>query len=196
MLAIGGLRRQGHEKDSPQPAAIVLDAHRAAVQLDQVSDDCESEPEPPVLPRCAAETLAEPLEYVREKVGVDAGTRVANRDCDEIGVLGNIDVDAAAARRKAYGIRQQVPYDLLQAPRIARYHRTAAAGVDADLNLFRDRGGPNRVDSGADDVRNDDSLDVEPKLARHDARDVEQIVDQLGERVSVPLDSLDGARLL
>ena len=59
--------------------------HRSAVQLDEVSDDREPEPEPAVLTACGRVPLTEPFEHVREKIRLDSGSIVGHADLHAAG---------------------------------------------------------------------------------------------------------------
>src|SRR5207248_6790276 len=105
-------RRAGHPR-------VVLGANGAAVQLDEMPDDGEPEPQASVRPRGAGSALTEALEYVWQEVGGDAGAVVAHRDRHAVGGSREVDVDAAAGRREAHCVRQQIPDHLLQPAAIA-----------------------------------------------------------------------------
>src|SRR5262249_44050838 len=94
-------------------------------------------------------------------------------------------------------VRDQVPHDLLQARRIAGDH--PGLGVEHDLEPDLPRVGrrSHHLDRRLDHRGEVDGADLEPELAGHDARDVEEIVDELRLRLRVALDRLERApRLL
>ena len=63
-------------------------------------------------------------------------------------------------------------------------------------DLLRLGGGKDGRYGIGDHYRHFDRLDVQPQLASDDARDVEDILHNLGERRAAPLDDLEGSRLL
>ncbi len=60
-----------------------------------------------------------------------------------------------------------------------------------DADLLCVGGGAHDVDRFADDGRQVHGPGIEPELARHDARDVEDILYQLRLRLSVPADRIE-----
>ena len=108
--------------------------------------------------------------------------------------LPQADLDPPAAGRELDGVREQVPDHLLQPVGVAE-HR---AGQPAEAR--RRAGCPWRrppgatLSSAASMMRAQlDGLEVEPQLAGDDARDVEQVGDELGLGPGVALDGLQGA---
>ncbi len=89
-------------------------------------------------------------------------------------------------------VREEVPEDLLKPVGVGGRELDAARDHGVDDDALRARGGQNRVDGGIEERRDIDLLDVEAELALHDARHVEQIVDELRLRFRVPMDRFDG----
>src|ERR671928_1656779 len=85
-----------------------------------MSDDCEPESEPAVLPRRRAVGLSEAVEDVRQKVGRNPLPRVANGDARLREQALDADLDDAARDRELHRVREHVPDDLLKPRRIAR----------------------------------------------------------------------------
>src|SRR5690349_22387633 len=93
--------------------ARTVSHHGAAMQLNEMSHDCEPESETAVSPRRRSVSLPETIEDVRQKVGLDPDARVVHCDLNmRINALQR-DLDRPALARKLHAIRQQVPHDLL-----------------------------------------------------------------------------------
>src|SRR6185369_11544588 len=99
--------------------AGALGAHVAAVQLDEVAHDREAEPETAEAARRRAVVLPESLEDEGQEPRVDAASRVADGDRDVGNHAPELAANASAGRRELHGVRQEVPEDLLQAPRVS-----------------------------------------------------------------------------
>src|SRR5437763_1766471 len=75
---------------------------------------------------------------------------------------------------------------------IAGGNAVDAREVEMQRDPFRGDARPHRVDGGLDDALQVHRRDVELQLAGDDARDVEDLVDQLRLRARAPLDRLHG----
>ena len=152
-------------------------------------------PSPPCDARAAAVGLAEAVEDVR--AGTSASmpapvsvTRIATCAVDAV----EPHLDAPAVRRELHRVAEQVPDDLLQPVGVAVDLVAASpSSVDCELRCRLRLGrGPDRVDRGLDDRRRASiGRDVQPQLAGGDARDVEQVLDELRLRLGVALDHLE-----
>ncbi len=180
-VVLGELRpqRQPHDEGRPLPLSRALDLGRAAVQLDQVADDRQAEPEPAVGAGDRPVGLAEAVEDVRQEVGADADAGVGHPDDGVAPLLAQADLDPARPGGELDGVGEQVPDHLLQPVGVAedRARQRADRDVEEDpLGVGRRAHG---LERGVDDAAQLDRLEVEPELAGDDARDVEQVVDQL-----------------
>ena len=145
-------------------------------------------------PRCAARSqgrgrarraggrgpvrLAETLEHVRQKRRRNSGARIANPM--RMGVARQRDLDRAALRRELDRVGEQIPDDLMQARAVACDARRRSAPRRPRRSL---RGRRWRVASIASSITSPSSTGpVDAKLPGDDARDVEQISDELGLR--------------
>jgi len=100
------------------------------------------------------------------------------------------DVDASALGREFDGVGDQVPHDLLQTSRIACDRACLAVEDDLEpdaLGVGCRSHGIDRLLYHGTEV---DRPHFDPQLARDDAGDVEQIVDELRLRSCAPLDGL------
>ena len=138
--------------------------------------------------------LAEPVEGVLEELGRHALSRIPNLDLERVVAVAERDDHAPARRRELDRVRDQVPDDLLDAVGIAQ-DPVLLAGmvVEAHLDLLAFGGEAHRVHRGPDHGGERRRLQGQPELAGDDARDVEQVVDQLGLRRHVALDHLESA---
>jgi hypothetical protein len=106
---------------------------------------------------------------------------------------GDVHGHAAAGRRELDGVRQQVPDHLLQ-PRGIGADADGRAGPHLDLNFLRHRRRRDRVDGAVRDRDEIHALHLEPHVARHAARDVEDVVHDPRLRLRVALDGLHRLR--
>src|SRR5262245_36725748 len=67
-------------KSRPLPFACAPGLDSAAMHFYQISHNCQSETEAPVLPADAAVCLAKPIEDVRQELGRDADAGIAHFD--------------------------------------------------------------------------------------------------------------------
>ena len=112
--------RQAHDERRALALAGALGPHRAAVQLDQLLDDRQAQPQPAVAAGRRGVGLAEPLEDVRQELGPDAHAGVDDGDLDVRVDPLQEHLDAAPLGRELHGVGQQVPDDLLEPGRVAR----------------------------------------------------------------------------
>ena len=105
-----------------------------------------------------------------------------------------VHLDAATAGRELDRVREQVPDHLLQPIGVTEdppRRRVDEAGKRDRLRL---RCGRERVGCRLDDRSQLEGTAVELQLARHDAGDVEQVVDEARLGPGVPVHRLDGPR--
>src|SRR5438552_12367977 len=145
--------------------------------FDDLMHDREAEPETTNPPRVLG--LAEGLEDVWQEVGTDAAARIANADPHHRVNVFVTQLNAAVLRREVDTIREQIPDDLLKARRIAQ--DSSCQGINDHLEFDVPLVGQclHRFDGGLYDRRRIDGSELQPKLARDDAREVEEIVDEL-----------------
>src|SRR5262249_37822316 len=161
------------------------------------SHDGEPKPETLAPIRPVAVALPEALEDVRQRIRRDADSVVTDLELDApIGPLGERDVDLTAPRGELDGIGEQVPRHLLEPGRIAGPPGVRRIEAGAQLPLTRLRRRAHRLHRLREDRRDLHGPHVEAELARYDARNVEQVVDELGEHRRVALDDLDRATAL
>src|SRR5215471_21023004 len=96
-------------------------AHRAAMKLDEMTHDRESQAKAAVTARGRRIRLPEAVEYKRQKVGADPFTGVDHTDLRMVFGALQPDFDAAAGRGELDRIGQKIPDHLLQTDRIAHH---------------------------------------------------------------------------
>ena len=182
---------------APWSSPALAASHGAAVHLDDVADDRQPEPEAAGLARRAGLRLAEPLEHVGQEVGRMPMPVSLTDDFDVRVDALQPDLDAARLRRELDGVGQQVPHAPAAGDRDRptpdrrrgstmvwmRTPLASAAGCTVATALSMTSGRSHR-------------LHVQPDLARDDARDVEHVLDDLGQPVGVALEGLEAARRL
>ena len=183
-------------KVAPCPGPALSALTRSAVQLDEVTHDRQSEPEPAVLPADRAVGLAEPLEDERQKVGGDARAVVGDRQAQAVAGLRQHDVDPAAIRRELDRIDDEIADDLLQPLRVAAHE--VAGRIDARVQRDGPRAGrrAERLDGGGDDPAEVHRRQLETEAPRHDAGHVEDVFDELRLELCVALDDLERAAVV
>src|SRR5256885_627188 len=132
------LRGRERQRDRERRAASFAVACRgdaAAVELDDVLDDGQSEPEAAVRARRAAVALAEALEDQRKELAGDALAGVGHGDAHGVALeLVGADGDRAARRRELDRVREQIPDHLLQALGVAGGNAVDAREVEVQRN--------------------------------------------------------------
>src|SRR6185437_13329317 len=94
----------------------------AAVQLDDVTHDGESQPHSGVLTRARAVSLTKTVEHVRQKLTCNADPGIHDPDPHVVTDLLELSVDATSRGCELKGVREQIPEHLLQPVRIAPHH--------------------------------------------------------------------------
>ena len=159
------------------------------MHLHEVLGDGKTEAEAAVLSGRRRIGLLEAIEDVIQEARRDALTAVGDHELEMRLIATEHDANGSAAQRELGGVGQKIPDDLLEPPGIAGED---ALGVEhhAETQALRLDGGTRRVDGGLDDARKRDGLYLEGKLARYDARDVEEVLDELRLANGVALDRL------
>ena len=197
----GGARRRGrgrkaHAERCPLPRPVALDRDGAAVQLDQMSHDREPEAEAAMTPRRGRVGLPEALEHVGQQLRTDAPAVVADLDRDEPALAHDVHLDPAARFSELDRVGDQVPHHLLQAVRITRHVRLRRREPQLQPHTLRVGGRTHRFDRRLDNRPQLGWTHRESQLPRDDARDVEEIVDQLHQAAATALDGIERAALL
>jgi hypothetical protein len=190
-----GRARQPHGERCALPLAVAVRAHRPAVQLDELADDGEPQPQPSLAARAAATGLAEPLEDVRQELGGDPLPVVADDHLDPAAVAAQEQLDVAALRRELDRISEQVAQHLREPVGIARHRRLRLdLRAEGEAALLGDW--THRLHHALGQGRQLDRGKLQRKLAGDDPRDVEQILDELHLDPRVALHGLQGALAL
>src|SRR5688572_18924922 len=142
-LGMNNHHRQAHAESGSLAFARARRIYGAAMHFDDVANNRKTEPEAAGFAGRARLRLPEPLEYVREEIGLDSDARVADHDFDVGAYAPEPHLHAAVPRRELHRIRHEVPDHLLQSARIAghrsyvRVHyrlNAHALGVGGRLN--------------------------------------------------------------
>ena len=162
-----------------------------AVPRSEVTGDRQPESESAMHAGARGILLSERFEDVREKLSLDAFSRIADRDRD-IGV-GSRETDGhnAARRRKLRRVRQQVRDDLVQLRPIAGNRPAPLKPTfHAYLSGFGQREGI--LDHGIDNALQVDAIATARHLARNNPGNIEEIFYQPRLRHGIALDRLEG----
>ena len=151
--------RDGERGTLLAPGALRADG--AAVQLHQMADDGEPQPETAVLARRAPVGLAEALEHVRQELPRDADARVAHRHLHVGTVPREAKPHATAGGSELDAVHEQVPHHLLDARRVAV--DGSSLGIDDGLqpDLLGVGCGSHGVDRRLDDGHQAEGLYLE-----------------------------------
>src|SRR5215471_5799854 len=148
------------------------------MHLDDVSHDGQANAQAAIFARGGRVGLAEPVEDVRQKSGLDPYAGIFDRDLDLALGAPQARFDAPALVRELYGVRKQVPEGLLQTAGVAEDHAVRRVDHFAQDDPFRLGAGPDDVDGGMKDALNHDRLGVEFESTGDDPRGVENVLDQ------------------
>ena len=153
------------------------------MHLDDVSHDGQADAQAAILARGGAVGLAEPIEDVRQKSGLDAYAGIVDRDLDLAFGAPQARFDAPAFIRELDGVREQIPDGLLQTVGVAEDHAVRRLNHLVQGDPFRFGAGPDDVNGGMKDAFDLDRLGVELEAAGDDPRSVEDVLDQPGLRL-------------
>ena len=158
------------------------------MHLDEVTDDRQAEAE--TRDRPARVGLTESIEDVRQARGGNALARVPHLEDGLASRAAQREIHAALVGCELDGVRQEVREDLLQAVGIRDDGPHRLVDVDTQSDRLGGRRGLHGLDGRRHHRRRLDLARRDPQLAGDDARDVEQVLDALGERGRVALDRL------
>ena len=156
------------------------------MRLSDLADDRQAEAKTGVVSGGRGIGLPERLEDVRQKQRVDADAGVVNGD-RRLQRRVRQRHDDAAGVGELHGVGQQVPDRLLQPIRIGADEMRRSVDAHLDVKPSGVSRRPHHVDRLFDDLRRVYQGQLQAKLARDDARHVEQIFDEprLGPGVAV-----------
>ena len=185
---LGG-QRQRHRERGASAGAVTLGLHGAAVELDQVVHDRETEAESGLTPAAARIGLAEAVEDVGEQIGVDAETGVAHREACVVAHPLEAHRDVAPRRRELHGVADEIRHHLAEPKRIAAHCR--GIRCDGELHALLGGGAGERLGGVLDNRAEGDRAEVEQELAGDGPREIEQVLDEPGLQSRVALDALE-----
>ena len=162
------------------PGALRADA--AILEFDEVAGDGESEPEPAEAARAGVFLLDEGLEDIAQHLRLDADARVGDLDEQRFFIFCRVaraHGDDAAGRGEFHGVLEHVPENLLHAHDIGFDGMLWRGKVERDLDLPLLRFAAEGVASVTQRGVGVEWMKIEAQLAAGDARDIEQIIDEL-----------------
>src|SRR5439155_1621453 len=127
---------------------------------------------------------------MRQQLRLDACALIGHGNARERPGALQPDPDTRARRTELDGIGEEVPDDLLQPIGFGKERTSSRIEGGVQLDILRVRHALDRLDGRLDDGQRIDLSAFNPQLARDDARDVEEILDQLRKEFRVPLDHL------
>ena len=132
--------------------------------------------------------LSEQLEYPRQHLGPNAPSRVRHAQHGVTGLTGDVDLDGTTRRRVLDGVLKKVADDLLKARQIGAHHHGLGSHGDAMLEPLP--AVPEQTNAVGGHLTEIERLATQRDLAGGDARDVQQVVHQVGEMVRLTEDDL------
>src|SRR5262245_56979325 len=161
------------------------------MEFHDMAHDREAEPEAAMPSRSLV--LSEAIEDVREKLRADALAGIADREASVRARPFQTEVDAPSVRGELDRICEEVPDYLLQAGRVPceQPGRWIEHGFEADILRVSET--LNGLDRRLDDGDEVNGADLKPELAGHDPGYVQEVVNELGQELRVPLDHREGA---
>ena len=163
------------------------------MHLDQVTHDCESDPQPSVLSRESAVGLSESIEHKGQEFFADALAAVGNRYACATSDALEPDYYATLTWSELYCVREQIPDDLLQTIGVAGDRARGRIKQYLEANILCVGCRSHGLEGGLDHRTEFDRPHIEPELAGHDSGHVQQIFDHLTEQPGVPLNCLQRA---
>src|SRR5215467_6643877 len=155
--------------------------------------NCQAEAQSGVEAPGGGVALPEPLEYVREKLGIDPLACVADRDLSNRIVPRQRYSDATTHRSEFDRIGEQIPCHLLQPVRIAANECASRHECVDDLNSFGLSSRQHNIKCCMDHRNQIDPAKIEPQLASYNARHVQYVFDQLDLCLCIPVYNLNRA---
>ena len=183
-----GEHRQPHDELAPSIGALAVGLDAAAVQLNQLPDQRQTDPQPAQRSIEIPIALGEHFENMRQHFGRDAHSGVRHRS--EPHLLGPWrSANRAASLGVLGGVVEEIRQHLRQPSHVAAEHRGLRRQLDRKFvaALLDER--PAGFDLA---LRHGRQLDgpFEAQLARGDPRDVEQVVDQPRHLTSLAIDHI------
>jgi hypothetical protein len=162
------------------------------VHLDQASHESETDSKSRLRFGRATGQTREQGKQLRQRLDRDPFSVVPDPELDRCVGAPHAELDPAARLRVLDRVAQQVAEHLHQARAISLDKHGLGRAVDAQLVLVFHERRLDRLDGPADDRAHLQAFHVEIDRAAGDPRDIEQVVDQLGEVQHLTLDDLAG----
>ena len=163
------------------------------MQFDDVANDSESETEAAVLPRRAAIALPASFEQMRRYLRIEADARVVDDEAQLIAFRPELNVDPPPAARELDGVGHEIPDHLLQPVGIDLNWADGGVERQSEHDVLGFGRRAQRLDRRFDDLLHRCRPWRDLKFARHDLRDIEQILDEPRLRPASALDGLNCA---
>ncbi len=185
-------QREADQEFAPLSGPGAGSPYRTAVHFDQHADQRQADAQAALLAVQRRVGLYEQFENALQHVVGDSLSIIADGQQGHALVAGQTQRDLPAGGRELHRVGQQIDLDLLQSRRVAAQPQRLFGEFEdqflvAPVQLTANR--RHRV------LERDDQIDVllgERDLALHDPRDVQQIVEQRGHLLRLPLDHGQG----
>src|SRR2546425_8546 len=140
---------------------------------------------------CPCDSRSSRSDSRRPHLGPNAPSRVRHAQHGATGLTGDVDLDGTTRRRVLDGVLKKVADDLLKARQIGAHHHGLGSHGDAMLEPLP--AVPEQTNAVGGHLTEIEWLATQRDLAGGDARDVQQVVHQVGEMVRLTEDDLAGA---
>ncbi len=164
------------------------------MQFNQLLDQCESHTHAAVGPIKGSAGLHEQLEDALEHIGGDALSRIAHTDHGPLVFPPHGQPDLASSRSVFHGVGEQVDLDLLETGEVTHHDQRSRFDIHNQLLIATVDLRPNHFQCRVDCFAQIAGLHADIDLPLHDPRDIQQIIEQAGHEVRLPLDHFTGAR--
>ena len=173
------MQRESRREHRAGPLVLVRRPNLAAVQLDQIADERQPEPQPPRRSRRRRILLRESIEDPRQELGIDARAAVGHGQTRDVARRSTVSPTVAAPRRELDGVGEQVPDDLPKTGRITEHENRLIRDREVTWTPFACAAGMRRRHRVPRPIGQRDGTALQAKLAGQRLGDVEQIAGQL-----------------
>jgi hypothetical protein len=157
----------------------------------QVPRNRKPEPEPTVLASRSTVGLTKSIKDVRQKLFINALPGIRHSDFNCTAGLHHLHAHAPATLSKLHRIRQEIPNHLLEPVCVTGNHSGRRIEIRFDTDTLRVCSLSHDIDRILHHRHHFQRVQIEIKVTGDDARNVEDVVDDLRLRLRVPSDRLD-----
>ena len=165
-----------------------MHGHGSAVHLGQPADEREPDTETSLRALRLRMHLREQLEDPRQQLRRNADARVGDLDHRVLALAPDAQPDPAAGIHELRGVVQDVGDHLHEARLVALDADQLVRQIELERVPMRVDRRPRRLDRARHDRTDEHRLELQRDHAARNARDIQQVVDQVHEMLDLPLD--------